>query len=130
MDTRPLPVHLTVAQAADYAHVSARTIRRWIAAGRLHARGRGRARFIDRPNLECALGLGPWVAVERSRDSGSDVTMSVSMFVELAERLDAMTAELAAVRRERDQLADQLRDLAPGNGSHALSTGSPEALRS
>jgi excisionase family DNA binding protein len=35
MTTDTSPVHLTVAQAAQHARVSTKTIRRWIASGRL-----------------------------------------------------------------------------------------------
>jgi len=47
--------HLTSAEAALYARVSSRTIRRWLDDGRLRARRAGRKLLIARADLEALL---------------------------------------------------------------------------
>jgi excisionase family DNA binding protein len=47
--------HLTSAEAARYARVSSRTIRRWLDDGRLRARRAGRKLLIARADLEALL---------------------------------------------------------------------------
>ena len=121
MDTSPLPVPLSIAQAADYAHVSARTIRRWIASGRLRADRAGQVCMINRIDLECAVEHGSRVAVDAAPIRGPRVAMSAPMFVELGQRLATQAAELAALRLERDTLAERLRSIADHNDTAARS---------
>src|SRR5712691_6321541 len=121
MDTTPLPVQFSIAQAADYAHVCTRTIRRWIGAGRLRAERAGKVRIINRIDLECAVADGSRVAVDATRIRGPHVAMSALTFWELGHRLATQEAELAALRRERVALAARLRSIADRNDTAARS---------
>jgi hypothetical protein len=69
----------------------------------------GHAYVVNRADLERAVGNRRKVDGQAAPRRGRAVTMSAFMFVELTERLDAQAAELAALRLERDQLADRLR---------------------
>ena len=114
MDT-PHAVPLSISQAADCARVSPKTIRRWIAAGRLRARRVGRAYVVDPADLEGAVGKTRPEVVRGIPTHDQAVTMSASIFIELTECLDAQATELAALRLERDELADRLRTITHGD---------------
>jgi len=70
--TVPEPLAYTVAEAAQLTHLSSRTVRRAIKAGRLHAVHIGRAVRVPRDALAALLGLG------RSNDGKDDAAISAS----------------------------------------------------
>ncbi|MGI9146035.1 MAG: helix-turn-helix domain-containing protein [Chloroflexota bacterium] len=103
-------VPLSVAQAASTAGVSTKTIRRWLASGRLEAgRGPDGTWLIDIDALERAsITPGPSTDSPALHTGHGQVQ---SIVQELVRTIERQAGELAQVRLERDQLAGQLRAL-------------------
>lgn len=109
-DTDTSSVHLTVAQAAARASVSTKTIRRWLSSGRLQAaHGPDGAWIIEPADLDRAVTTpGPSTDSPALHPGHGQVQ---SIVQELVRTIERQAGELAAVRLERDQFAEQLRML-------------------
>jgi excisionase family DNA binding protein len=114
-DTDTSPVHFTVAQAAEHARVSTKTIRRWIASGRLTTGRAGLLHVIDRQDLERAMAtVGPSLDSPRvPRLAQTGQSMSLSMSTDLLDRLERQAERVGRLEAELALLRAQLALAAP-----------------
>jgi len=111
MATDTSPVHLTVAQAAQRAGVSTKTIRRWLGSGRLPSGRAGLAHVIDAAELDRAADAETWTA---SRDAVHVLSRapghvpSTSMSNELLDRLERQAQRIGQLEAELAQARAQL----------------------
>src|SRR4051812_17196854 len=102
MDTSTVP--LTVAQAAEHAKVSTKTIRRWLTAGRLEAsRGLDGAWLVDVEALDRAIATpGPSTdspALVNGHGQGAAIVQTLlDRLEQQAERIGHLDAELVSTR--------------------------------
>lgn len=110
-DTDTSPVHLTVSQAAQRAGVSTKTIRRWLASGRLPSGRAGLAHVIDQADLERAMDPETWTTSTDnvhvlSRAPGH--VPSTSIVQELLDRLERQGQRIGQLEAELVQARAQL----------------------
>ena len=107
MDTST-SVPMSVAQAAARASVSTKTIRRWLSSGRLQAtHGPDGAWLIEPADLDRAVTLPGQSTDSPVLHPGHGQVQSIVQ--ELVRTIERQAGELATVRLERDQLAEQMR---------------------
>jgi excisionase family DNA binding protein len=92
-------------QVALQLGVSERTVRRWIASGRLHAVKEGRDFRISLGDAELALKEARGVPIRQVRDSLIELQ---GRYKELHERIARLEEQLAAERRRSGKLEAQL----------------------
>jgi excisionase family DNA binding protein len=108
-DTDTSLVHLTVAQAAQRAGVSTKTIRRWLASGRLPSGRAGLAHVIDSDELDRAMAtMGQSTDTVHVPSGAPGRVPSMSIVQDLLDRLERQGQRIGQLEAELVQTRAQL----------------------